>query len=646
MTGKYSPRHTRTRDWAGIRMVCVAVLFALAWLVLWGRAFHVQVLQGEMLAARADRQHRAEEFVAAERGRIFDSRGRVLAKSVQCRSVYANPMDIENPAGTARSLSRIFGISAAKLEKRFHSSRPFVWIARQIADREAVQVQKLGLSGIKLVSEYKRFYPNGHLAGQLLGFTGYDGEGLEGVERSFESVLKGTGESSVVQRDARGRRLYLNGSPGDARGEDVVLTIDSDIQAMAEQSLKKAVVNYNGSNGTCIVVHVPSAEILAWAQYPFFNPNAYQSSRPSVWRNRVALDALEPGSTMKPLVVAAALQEGVVTPETSFYCEDGKFKMPGATISDTHDYGDLTVNEIVRYSSNIGSAKIGMELGAARLYAYLAKLGFGERPGLPLPGESRGIMRDPGIWSQVDLASISFGQGMSATPLQMAQAFLTLARGGVHVPLRIDQASPGGAERKVFETDVAGAVLAMMRDVVEEDGTGRRARIDGMEVAGKTGTAQKASPEGGYGDRYVASFVGLFPAEKPEFLILTVVDEPAPSHYGGTVAAPVVREVAEQALAYLGRLPEPADTVLAAVAETGGHERNIKAMGAILRERVNGGDMPDVVGLSLRRAMEILGSGGAVPEVKGDGLLVQRQQPRAGTAWPKQGKKCVLWLGS
>lgn len=654
MASSYAPRHVQHRDWPGIRLTVVALLFGALWLTLWGRAFQVQVLKGEELAQMAKRQHLVSEFVSGERGRIFDSQGRVLAQSVKCSSVYARPRLVESRPAAARELGRILGIPVRDVNRKLASTRPFVWLARQVNDREASLVEALDLPGIELVQEYKRFYPNGHLAGQLLGFTGTDGQGLEGLERSLQSRLAGKSDETIVQRDARGRRLYLDGSSeGDTRGEDIRLTIDADIQAMAEQALEKAVVRNHAANGTALVVRVADGRIRAWAQYPPFNPNVYGQYRASSWRNRIALDALEPGSTLKPFLIAAALQEGVVTPEREFDCEMGEWKMPGATIRDTHDYGVLPVDLILRYSSNIGAAKIGLELGAERLYDSLDKLGFGNRPGLPLPGESRGIMRDAGTWQDVDLATISFGQGVSASSLQLARAYLCLARGGVLTPLSlIEGDEPEEPQRQVFDEDVAREVLAMMRGVVEEDGTGRAARIEGISMGGKTGTAQKASPLGGYGDKYVGSFVGLVPAEDPEFLVLVMIDEPEPHHYGSVVAAPAVKEIVVQTLAFLGRLPEPA-TGTALAAQRSGNNGTVRgsALGLPGEDRLRvalrqaDAAVPDVVGLSLRRAVEILATAGTVPSFEGEGVVVRRQQPRAGGPWPAGEKRCVLWLG-
>lgn len=656
MTARYAPRHSKVHDWAAVRLLVVAALFAVAGLTLWARAFQVQILMGEELAARAKRQHLAAESVSGPRGRIFDRQGRVLAKSVQCSSVFARPMEVQDPARTARELGRVLGVSARDIEARLAARRPFVWLARQVADRDAAAVSALALPGVGTMQEFKRLYPSGHLAGQLLGFTGLDGVGLEGLERALEETLAGRSDKTVVQRDASGRRLLDGDEPSRAsvRGGDVRLTIDADIQAMAEQAVASAVTTFNAKAGMGLVVHVPTGDILAWAIHPFFNPNIYASYRPDTWRNRIALDALEPGSTFKPFVLAAALQEGIVRPDSVYFCENGRFTMPGAVIRDTHDYANLPVTHILRYSSNIGMAKIGLEMGARTMHGYLSRLGFGQRTGLPLAGEAKGILRDPGAWQRVDLANVAFGQGVAVTALQMGQAYLCLARGGVAGSLRLlaTDEPPHLQGERVFSPEVAGQVLSMMRDVVQADGTGTRARIEGMTVAGKTGTAQKASPSGGYGNDHVGSFAALLPGENPEFLVLVIVDEPHPQHYGGVVAAPAVREIALQSLAYMGRLPEPAVQARSAFAEGGLTDEDVRRLVDAIGAGIDspavalqaGEAVPNVVGMSLRRAVELLAGGGAVPEVRGSGLVVRRQSPDPGKPWPGTGDRCVLWL--
>ncbi|HWR02970.1 MAG TPA: penicillin-binding transpeptidase domain-containing protein [Humidesulfovibrio sp.] len=647
------PKEARSKtDLGKLKLVFVALVFALIWVVLWGRAAYVQVYLGPKLSDAAGKQNLATEFELGERGRIYASNNALLATSVESKSVYASPVEIQNPAQTAQTLAQILGAPKKNLEKELASSKGFVWVKRQIEDREAQELLKANLPGIHLTSEFRRMYPNRHLAGQVLGFVDVDGKGLEGIEGLFDERMAGGRAKFVVQRDASGRRLYLDaqGKEMNIRGQDVRLTIDTVVQDAAEQALADAVNKYNGRSGMAVVVRVETGEILALAHYPYFNSNSPQDSKAAARRNRAALDIFEPGSTMKPFVFAAALEQKVIDPNKVFDCENGKWTLRGKTIRDTHPYRWLSANRVLRYSSNIGSAKIGLALGAQPYYTALRKLGFGERPGLGLPSESPGMLRQPKEWTEFDLASISFGQGIGVTGLQMAKAYLCLANKGVMKPLRLvaDPPLEGLPDpERVFSTKTAETVLSMMREVVEEDGTGKVARIPGIAMAGKTGTAQKVGGAAGkgYGDGIVASFVGLVPADKPEFLFMVSVDEPTPVTYGGIVAAPAVRDMAIKTLSYYGRLPEGKGAPDANATE---HSMTARATHAPTAEG-GGASVPNLVGLSVRRALEVLGKRGIVPSLKGGGMEITNQKPAPGEPWPDgdaaRGEGFVLWLG-
>lgn len=647
------------RDYSRMRLILVGGLFFLLWSCLWVRAGYLQIVQGPTLAEQALRQHLASEYDRGKRGGVVDRNGQSLAMSVEFTAVSAQPKDIRNINDTADQLSKILGQPRRAIMSKLQSHANFVYLARKVNDRAAAQIKAAALPGVSLSTEYGRSYPNKHMAGQLLGFVGYDDQGLEGLEKSYESVLAGKRAKYVVQRDASGRRLYLDAQGremSNADGGDVKLTIDSQIQFFAEEALAKAVTENHAKAGVCIVVHVKSAEILAWANYPFFNPNGGDNSDAKAARNRLALDVLEPGSTMKPILVAAALQEKVVRPDTLYNCENGRWNFQHiAVINDTHPYDMLPVNKILRWSSNIGAAKIGLDLGARKLSGYFQKVGFGERTGLPLPGEAKGLLRPVSAWSKLDLATNSFGQGIGVTPLQLAQAFHIIANNGVKKPLRLvidpPQESASSPEERVFDAQVAKSVQLMMREVVEEEkGTGVKAHIDGLELGGKTGTAQKAKATGGYGNKYLANFVGFIPAVDPEYLVLVMVDEPEPSHYGGVVAAPAVREVTLKSLSYLGRLPE---TVKLAE-ERGPSAPQVAAsevsegMGVAfppMNIAENSAEVPNLVGLPLRKAVEILAGKGVVPALKGNGLVVGKQAPQAGSNWNDADKAAfTLWL--
>ncbi|QLA18131.1 penicillin-binding transpeptidase domain-containing protein [Desulfolutivibrio sulfoxidireducens] len=671
----------RVRDWSRAKLTFVGVVFALVLVGLWLRAGYLQIVQGPDLARLALRQHMASESDRGERGQILDRNGRLLAKTVEFSAVSVRPKDIVDPDAAAAQLGGILRLKPVWIKKKLVSSKPYVYISRRVDDKASAQIRQAAIPGVTLEVEHGRSYPNRHLAGQVLGFVGMDDQGLEGLELSFDNHLAGRRAKYAVQRDASGRKLYFDAQGQelqDLRGRDLTLTIDAQIQFFAEEELAKAVTTNHGKAGTCLVIHVPTGDILAWANYPFFNPNAARSVSPKEGRNRSALDVVEPGSTMKPLVVAAALQEGVVKPDTSFFCENGKFKISNRIIKDTHSYGDLTVNKIVRWSSNIGAAKIGLQLGPKKLHAYFEKLGFGSPTGLPLSGEGKGLLRPKNAWSPLDTATASFGQGVAVTPIQLAQAFLTLANDGVRKPLRLILDPPRETSAqpplKVFDAEVARTVQRMMREVVhEEKGTGRIAMIAGVDMGGKTGTAQKASPTGGYGDKYLASFVAFVPAEGPQYLVLVMVDEPEPSHYGGVVSAPAVREVTQKTLSYLGRMPEtvqlakgheqlhavPASTAVAmAPAAQAPPQKGDPTPGKLIDlgqaeivpvvtgRAADSPDVPNFSGMPLRRAVEILIAKGIVPRLEGQGLVVSKQSPAPGSPWPGSEKKqdFVLWL--
>lgn len=714
------------RDWSRARLVLVGVVFLLIWLGLWARAWFLQIHEGEMLAAMAERQHVASETVTGQRGEILDRNGKILARSVEVSSVYAVPREIADMEATATILSKILGVSRNQVARQLQSGKNFAWVARKIADSAAEEIRGLKLKGIYLEAEYERAYPYKQLAGQLLGFVGIDDKGLEGLERSFDDILSGRRGRLTMQRDAAGRRLYLEGLSQEDKlmGQNIRLTIDAQIQYFAEDALAKSVVQFGGKWGGCLVVDVPTGEILAWAEYPFFNPNAYREYQPSMWRSRLAMDALEQGSTTKPLLVAAALSEKAVKPDAVFYCEKGVWKYNKTTIRDTHSYGDLPLNKILSYSSNIGAAKIGLQLGVKNYHAYLDRLGFGHKTGLPIPGEAVGILRAPRQWTETDLINASFGQSFSATGLQMAQAYLTLATGGEERPLKLvlsdmdvaaksgssdidadgdvvaydddgvtaesaDGRGPVQSNEQVFERKSAELVLAMLREVVEEDGTGQRARISipGIVVGGKTGTAQKASGKT-YGHARVASFVGIAPLQSPRYLVLVMVDEPSKAVYGGVVAAPVFRKIITHTLAYRGELPEEKldlaeneqnkldavkDTARAASGKDKSRNKDKEKAPEKAKAEVAGGKdvtknkdddgkgkggedkdtavaakpgvVPNVVGKSVRRAMEAFINQGVMPVVKGEGQTVQRQEPQPGTPLAANSKtEYVLWL--
>ncbi len=658
-------------DWDRFRFRTVAVLFCVVWGVLWLRAAYIQLWEGPELAEMARRQYMSAERVDTPRGMIVDRNGQILARSVEVRSVYANPGHVENIDETARRLAPILGRPVNELRSALLRKRRFVWLARRVDDATAQAVRKADLPGVNLTREYERVYPYKQVAGQLLGFVGLDGKGLEGLERSFDEELGGLSVRQMVQRDASGRRFYVDGEDEAPQAEDLRLTLDVQIQFITEEVLAKGVDEVGAKWGGILVADVQTGEVLAWAQYPFFNPNAYRRYKPSEYRNRLALDALEPGSTFKPFLIAAALQEETVTRDTIFDCEGGIWRTKKIVIRDDgRAYKELPVNEILVHSSNIGCGKIGLELGAAKFHRYLSLLGFGQRTGLQL-NESKGILRVPREWSEADLISASFGQSLSVTEAQLTQAYLTLANKGVYKPLRLVmndlEVSDGGGQR-IFSVNTAREVLRMMQEVVDS-GTGKRAAIPGISVAGKTGTAQKADKSGSYGQERTASFVGLVPAADPQYLVVIVIDEPEKNKYGGAIAAPLFKEVITRVMAYQGDLPDPGARMAQrarrleerkARAEAKARERRERreetVMGEVRRELAEvapvvrpkeNGSVPDVIGQSVRRAVEMFARQGLVPVIRGEGVRVVRQEPNPGVRWTGKDqapRECVLWL--
>jgi len=643
---------SKTRDISKYKIIMVLACCFLFWGGLWARAMYVQLIQGEELASLASRQYFSQEKIQGKRGEIFDRQGRVLAQSVRSRSIYANPFLMDDIPSTADKLARILDVDPGSVQSSLGRDRSFVWIKRKVSDRQAYEVVKEEIPGIFIIDEHSRVYPQKHMLGQVLGFVGMDNVGLEGLEKSLDDRLRGAEMVMVMQRDASGHRFTLLPREADQHvdGQDVFLTIDARIQSTAEHVLAETVEHFQGDYGMAMVVHVPTGDILAWASYPFFNPNNFQGSRSSMWRNRAATDMIEPGSTLKPFLVAAVLEEQVARGDSLYFCEQGRWRLGRNEIRDVREYGWLTVNRVLRYSSNICAAKMGLDLGSETLHDYLIKLGLNTPTDLPLPGQGKGLLRPAHVWSRMDLATISFGQGVATTFLQLARAYLTLANEGQFTELNLlqEQSKTRPKGPRVFSRDVSRDVLAMMRDAVERDGTGTRARISGVEVGGKTGTAQKASPRGGYGDQYVASFVGFIPAMEPQYMIMVLVDEPQKRYYGGLVAAPAFKRIgtslltSEQGLAL--RSPAP----LHGLKTTGSPavEKSWINIGPRQNQIIDTDTVPDLRGMPLRQAAESLLKAGIVFSLEGKGVIVREQIPSPGNAWDQEKKEVTLKLSS
>lgn len=633
------------------RLGVAKILFLAMFLVIAGRAFQLQVLQGEKLMRLGERQHLKEWIVLPKRGALLDRAGEPLALSMESQSVYARPHRVQDPEQLSQGLARILNLRAADVKQKLISDKPFVWIKRQVSSPEAEKIQALNPTGIGMFYEPNRYYPQNQLAGQLIGFVGRDSEGLEGLELKYNDYIRGEAGSSVTERDALGRRVLVQGVEGlrIPPGSDVHLTLNTSIQHIAEKELEATILKYRAKSGVAIVIEPFTGEVLALANYPTFDPNNYSKQSADQRRNRAVTDSFEPGSTFKTILAAAALEEGVVGKEDLFYCEMGKYPYAGKVIHDTHPHGWLSFAKILQVSSNIGFTKVAQKLKKDRYYRYIEKFGFGQVTGIDVPGEVPGLLRKPESWSAIDLATHAFGQGISATPLQMVMAYAAIANGGFlmrpYVTRRV--VSPQGeivleiqphVVRRVISEKTARSLASILKDVTNEGGTGVMANVDGFEVAGKTGTAQKADPvHGGYAaKKRVASFVGFVPANDPRLVALVLIDEPEVNVYGGVVAAPAFRNIAQAALRHLAVAPQQAALIPVLPSQPEALVRRVAKPNSPATVETNGDAAPDFVGLSLREALEKAQTLKLKVRLQGNGYVV-KQSPQAGGRWNEEG---------
>lgn len=570
-----------------IRTAVLCALVAVLPLLVLRKAFDLQVVRADQLRAQAEGQSRRKLSLAPQRGAIYDRDGAELAVSVDADTIWANPRQLrksgQNVREAAQKLAALLEIDQAALERKLESDKYFVWVKRRASTAESKAAQALKLPGISVSKEARRYYPNRELAAHVLGHADIDGRGLSGVELMLDEKLRGTRLSAPVVRDARGNVVYSEQLLDEliTQGHDVTLTIDKTLQYFAERELELAVRTVEARAGSIVVVDPEHGEILALANYPTFNLNDAQHATDAQRRNRAIVERFEPGSTTKPFVMAGALAAGIVKLHDTIDCTPNSLVVDGRPIRDAHPLGMLSPSDVISRSSNIGISKVGTALGRDRLYNVLQGFGFGTQPGSGLPGEVAGSLRPYQRWYAMDAATIPFGQGMSTTTLQLAMSMSALANKGrllePQLVKRVVDARGQTVEeplprvrKQVVPERVARAVTDMMVATTMEGGTGTEAAIDGYPVAGKTGTAQKSDPaHGGYAkDKYVSSFVGFAPANKPRLTIAVVLDEPMIAHQGGAVAAPVFRRVMEASLRHLGVPAERAQNNAVALART------------------------------------------------------------------------------
>ena len=643
-----SPGHWRDVLHPRIRLAaCVMVLWGV---VIAGRLVQLQVVDHEFYVERAAEQQMRVIETPARRGELLDRRGRVLAHDVAADTVIAEPRRVADAAETARRLCAVMACSADRghrLASVLAGDRAFAYVERQVSPRVAERIRKLDLDGIGFLKENRRYYPNGRLAAHLLGHAGVDNQGLHGLESLYEETLAGEPGRILVRRDAQ-RQAFGRAERPPTAGVSLELSIDSFIQHVAERELRAAVREHGADGGSVVVLDPRTGDILALANEPTFNPNAWRRAPAGARRNRATQDVYEPGSTFKIVTASAALEERVVRPDDVIDTNPGVIYFGGRPIREFRgrNHGALTFAEVIVKSSNVGASQIGVALGSDRLNRYVRRFGFGQTSARDFPGESRGIVRDASRLREGDLARVAMGYTVSVTPLQMAVAMNAVAnRGELLAPRLVRATLRGGVReeipvrvvRRAITTRTAATVTRIMEDVVAR-GTARAARIPGYGVAGKTGTAEKLLPSGGYSRTdHVASFAGFVPSTRPELTVLVVIDDVAGS--GGAVAAPVFRRIGEAVLPHLGAAPDvDAPSPLLVPPEpapfAGARPVPVRAdaaSGAARPSAAAFGVMPDLGGLGARAAVVAANDLGLSIRLRGRGVVV-RQAPAAGDA--------------
>ena len=644
------------------------ILIAAAGLALWtvgieARLIYLQVVAHEDFTSRAARQQMRTVVPPAKRGDIFDRKGRLLAYSVDADTIAAVPNEIDNPVEVASQLCGALDGCGAERRQSFVKSlskrAPFAYIARQVTPEEAKRVKALGLSGITLLKESRRYYPNSELAAHVVGFVGLDNVGLGGIESAYDSQIRGRAGKVLLQTDNRRKAMFSRVETPPTAGADIELTIDQYLQHVAERELRAGVEENRAEGGTAIVMDPSTGEILALANWPTFNPNTFGKVDDEVRRNRAIQTLYEPGSTFKIVTASAALEQHVITPDSLIETSPGFITFPGRKpIYDTHHYGTLDFTDVIVKSSNVGAIKVGLKVGPQVLTEYVNRFGFGQTLGPDFKGETAGIVWSADRLDPSALASVSMGYQVGVTPLQMVSAVSSVANGGLLLEPRVVRAFikdgrrievPHKEMRRTIEPDTAATLTAIMEQVVER-GTARAAQIDGFTIAGKTGTAAKLVNGHYQTSDYNASFVGFIPSRNPKLAILVVIDSPhTKGHTGGAVSAPIFKRIAEAAVTYLGVPPNlnPPPPVLVARRDAAAGEpspRPARAAGvlAATMEPARNGLMPDLRGLSAREALRLLSRIGMTARMTGDGFVLD-QLPLPGTPLVR-GEACTLKL--
>ena len=560
------PKLSRTR------LFVIFSFFLVALLCLIVRLGFIQIFKSSRYISLAENQSRAVIEMPPARGRVFDSKGNELALDVRLESLYSVSREVKDKAVVADKLSKILAVDRTVLFEKLSRDKMFVWLARKLSPSKVDAIKRLKIGGLAFVKESQRVYPKGETACHLVGFTDIDNNGLEGIELMYNSFLKGVPGWRMVQKDAKQRELISKQlelvPPVD--GYNIHLTIDEVVQAIAERALAETCKKRNALGGSIIVLDPKSGDILAMAMYPLYDLNNARNSKPEYRRNRAITDLFEPGSVFKVFTLSGIVQEKIMTLEDKLNCEGGAWAVAGKVLHDVHAYGVMTLREIIEKSSNIGTVKAAMKLGAVKMHKYIRDFGFGSKTGIGLAGEIGGIVPHTKNWSRSSIINIPIGQGVAVTPIQLVSAFAAIANNGVLMKPRllthiadsegkIIESYDPEAVRQVISKETALQVRTVMEGVVSR-GTGKKAAVPGFKAAGKTGTAQKLLPNGAYShDHFWASFVGFVPYDEPKIVVSVSIDEPRPVYYGGEVAAPAFSRVASEILAYwrISQTPVP-----------------------------------------------------------------------------------------
>ena len=672
MLGRLVTRSKSRPDVSSGRALYVAAFIGFWMLLVCARLVYLQFSQYDSLVNRARQQQQNSIETSPQRGELLDRQGRQLARSVQTVSLFFDPEGLDAQAldGTAQQLAQALGRKQSELADEFHQAqaenRRFIWVARRLDADQANKIVAMNLPGIQTRLEPKRFYPNGSLAAHVLGYVGLDGQGLGGVEQSYNAKISGEPGRLFLEKDAKGKP-YESYEIAAKQGQTVVLTIDQSIQYQAEQALQAAVQNLHAKSGSAIVLDPRNGEILALANAPTFDPNKVAEAKPETRSNWALQNIYEPGSTFKIIAFSAAIEKKLARPEDRIDCQMGAITVAGRLIHDHKRFGTLTIAEALAKSSNVAAIKLGLRVGDETMYDYMTRFGFGSRTGIELPGETAGILRKVERWQPSSIGSIAIGQEVGVTPVQMVAAFGALANDGVRIAphlIREVRNADGTVvyraepeQRRVLNAETAVTLRGMLEGVTL-NGTAKKAQLDGYSAAGKTGTAQKIDPKTrAYSHtKYVGSFVGFAPVSNPQVVIIVVIDEPAGAYHGGDVAAPVFRQIAEQILPGLGVEPDietksAPDLIAQLDPERAERLREEQAASDEQRKATlptvdnNGGRdgevvyavatrkailMPDLRGRSVRDVARTCAQLGLQVEAHGDGRVL-KQNPSAGT---------------